>query len=70
MESFVNLLIHSFKKNLFSNHGLEGIALNPGSTNERTNKAEEYLLNIYYVPDTIYHFTYIISIYSPINPKN
>lgn len=54
---------------MFSNRGLEGIALSTGSTSERTNKVGEHLLNTYCVPGTVYHFTYIISTYSPINLK-
>lgn len=51
---------------MLRNHDLEGIAL---STASSEGKVREHLLNTYYAPDTVYHFTYIISIYSPINLK-
>lgn len=53
--AFVNLLIHLFKKNLFSNCDLEGITLSTRSTSGRTNEVGEHLLSTCYVPDTITH---------------
>lgn len=47
-------------------HDLEGIALSTASSERE--KVREHLLNTYYAI-TVYHFTYIISIYSPINLK-
>lgn len=44
-------------------------APNAGSTSGRANKVREYVLSLYYVPDAIYFFIYIISVYSPTNPK-
>lgn len=55
------LLIYSFiyfeKKNLFSNHDLEGISQSAGSTSGRTNKVGEHLLSTCYVPGPITLFT-------------